>query len=168
MNCRFGHQTCSLVAGLLVAAACGSSPEVSAGAALTAADSTAIRQLHDRYVAAWLADDTSGVLALFEPDAVILPPGHQPVSGRDSIRGYWWPTDGSVTRISSFTWMLQELQGTPELAFTRGESALGWSYTKAGATSRSTSRSVSLTVLRRVAPGEWRIARQMWGPPLTR
>ena len=133
---------------------------------LTTADSAAIAALQNRYVAAWLADDTAAVLALFENDAMILPPGRRPVRGIDSIRAYWWPTDGSTTRILSFTWKAHEVSGTDRLAFSQGESDLRWRYTKAGSTSESSSRSVNLSVLRRARSGEWRIARQMWGPAL--
>jgi ketosteroid isomerase-like protein len=145
---------------------CGGSLDATTHSALGASDSAAIRRLQDRYVASWLADDTAGVLALFEPDAMILPPGRRPITGIDSIRAYWWPRDGSSTHILTFTLSMDELQGAPPFAFTRGESTLGWTYSKAGTTSRSTSRSLSLTMLRRSASGEWRIARQMWGPAL--
>jgi uncharacterized protein (TIGR02246 family) len=133
---------------------------------LTTADSAAVAALQNRYVAAWLADDTAAVLALFENDAMILPPGRQPVRGIDSIRAYWWPRDGSTTRILSFTLKASDISGTDRLAFTHGESALRWRYAKGGSTSESASRSVNLSVFRRAPSGEWRIARQMWGPPL--
>jgi len=133
---------------------------------LTGADSAAIAALQNRYVAAWLADDTAAVLALFENDAMILPPGRQPVRGVDSIRAYWWPTDGSTTRILSFAWKPGDISGTDRLAFSHGQSELRWRYTKGGSTSESSSRSVNLSVFRRAPSGEWHIARQMWGPPL--
>jgi uncharacterized protein (TIGR02246 family) len=133
---------------------------------LTARDSSAIDSVKTAYVRAWLADDTSGVLATLDPQAVLLPPGRLPVTGHDAIRQFWWPPDGSHTTITSFTWTLDELEGTPEMAYTRGVSNLVWRYVKDTVRSEQTSRNISLTILRRDADGRWRIVRQMWGPSL--
>jgi ketosteroid isomerase-like protein len=133
---------------------------------LTARDSSAIEAVHAAYVSAWLKDDTAGVLATLDSTAVLLPPGHSPVTGHRAIRAYWWPTDGSRTTITAFTWTMDELAGTPELAFTRGTSSLAWRYVKDTVRSEQSSRNVSLTLLAPGADGRWRILRQMWGPPL--
>jgi ketosteroid isomerase-like protein len=133
---------------------------------LTARDSSAIEAVHAAYVSAWLKDDTAGVLATLDSTAVLLPPGHSPVTGHRAIRSYWWPTDGSRTTITAFTWTMDELAGTPELAFTRGTSSLAWRYVKDTVRSEQSSRNVSLTLLAPGADGRWRILRQMWGPPL--
>lgn len=133
---------------------------------LTTPDSSAIEAVKTEYVRAWLADDTAGVLATLDSAAVLLPPGRLPVRGQDSIRAYWWPTDGSRTTITQFEWNLEELGGTPRLAFTRGISTVGWRYEKDTLRSSQTSRSTNLTILARGADGRWRILRQMWGASL--
>jgi ketosteroid isomerase-like protein len=61
---------------------------------------------------------------------------------------------------------VDELKGTPELAYTRGVSTVGWRYQKDTVRSEQSTRSVSLTILAPGADGQWRIVRQMWGPPL--
>ena len=133
---------------------------------LTSRDSTAIESVRAAYVRAWLEDDTAGVLATLDTAAVLLPPGRLPLAGHDAIRAFWWPTDGSRTRITSFDWAVDELKGTPELAYTRGVSTVGWRYQKDTVRSEQSTRSVSLTILAPGADGQWRIVRQMWGPPL--
>jgi uncharacterized protein (TIGR02246 family) len=133
---------------------------------LTARDSSDIQAVQSAYVRAWLADDTSGVLATLDTSAVLLPPGRLPVKGEREIRAYWWPTDGSRTTITAFDWDLEELAGTPELAFTRGVSTVAWRYEKDTVRAEQTTRSTNLTILSRGADGRWRILRQMWGPPL--
>ena len=133
---------------------------------LTARDSSAIESLQAAYVKAWLADDTSAVLATMDSAAMLLPPGRLPVQGHDSIRAYWWPTDGSHTTITAFDLSVEELVGTKHLAFTRGVSTVAWRYEKDTVRSEQTSRTTSLTILARGADGRWRIIRQMWGPPL--
>jgi uncharacterized protein (TIGR02246 family) len=133
---------------------------------LTARDSSEIAEVRSAYVQAWLADDTAGVLATLDPNAVLLPPGRPPLEGVREIRAFWWPTDGSRTTITAFDWTLDELAGTPELAFTRGISTIAWRYEKDTVRAEQTTRSANLTILTRGADGRWRILRQMWGPPL--
>jgi uncharacterized protein (TIGR02246 family) len=133
---------------------------------LTSRDSSAIEAVRTEYVRAWLADDTAGVLATMDSAAVLLPPGHLPLSGKEAIRAYWWPTDGSRTTITQLDWTLAEVAGTPGLAFSRGMSTVGWSYQKDTVRSEQTSRSTNLTIFTRGTDGRWRILRQMWGPPL--
>jgi hypothetical protein len=91
---------------------------------LTARDSSAIEGVRSAYVRAWLTDDTAGLLATLDAEAVLLPPGHLPISGHRAIREFRWPTDGSRTTTTGFEWTLDELGGTPELAFTPGVSTV--------------------------------------------
>jgi uncharacterized protein (TIGR02246 family) len=133
---------------------------------LTARDSSAIRAVQAEYVRAWIADDTTGVLATLDSAAVLLPPGRSPVKGHRAIREFWWPSDGSRTTITQLDWNLEELAGTPPLAFSRGISTVAWRYQKDTVRSEQSSRSTNLTILTRGADGQWRILRQMWGPPL--
>jgi ketosteroid isomerase-like protein len=88
------------------------------------------------------------------------------VTGHAAIRSFWWPQDGSRTRITSFDWDIQELGGHQSLAFTRGISAVAWTYDRDTLHQISSSRSVNLSVLTRQADGRWLISHQMWGPPL--
>lgn len=136
------------------------------GQGLTAQDSSAIEDVRSAYVRAWLADDTAGVLATLDSAAVLLPPGRLPVEGQRAIRAYWWPTDGSRTTITAFDWTLDEIGGTPQLAFSRGISTVAWRYEKDTVRAEQTTRSANLTLLSRGPDGRWRILRQMWGPPL--
>ena len=129
---------------------------------LSDADRAAIRALDSSFVTGWLRDDTTAVLALFASDAQLLPPGSQPVVGVDAIRGWWWPSDGSRTRIVSFVRSIDEIVGTQDLAFMRGTGTLRWTYTKNGSTSTQSNRSLDLIVMARDATGSWRIIRQMW------
>ncbi|MFN0150125.1 MAG: YybH family protein [bacterium] len=138
----------------------------SAAAALTAADSTAIRAVENEYVAAWLRDDVAGVLATFDSTATILPPGKLPISGASAIRDHWWPQDGSTTKITAFEWAIEEIGGAEAYAFTRGISTVSWTYDKDETHQEATVRSPNLTLLRKRPDGTWRITHQMWGPPI--
>ncbi len=134
--------------------------------ALSAADSSAIRATQAEYVRAWLADDTAAVLATLSRGAMLMPPRGLPVKGDSSIRAYWWPQDGSRTKISGFTWDVEEMTGESNLAYIRGFSTLAWTYEKDTLRQSSYSRSANLTLMRKEPDGRWRISHQMWGPAL--
>jgi uncharacterized protein (TIGR02246 family) len=153
-----------LLAGTAWLLACGADRQLSRG--LTARDSSAIEAVRTAYVHAWLSDDTAGVLATLDSNAVLLPPGQLPVTGHRAIRAFWWPADGSRTTITAFEWSVNELGGTPDLAYTRGVSSIAWRYEKDTMRSEQSTRNMSLTLFAPGADGQWRILRQMWGPAL--
>jgi uncharacterized protein (TIGR02246 family) len=139
-------------------------PNEARGAPLNQGDIAAITALDSAYVRSWLNDDAASVLALFMSDAQLLPPGWPPVSGIDAIRKYWWPQDGSRTKITKFERTIGEIGGNRDLAFLRSTTTLSWEYTKDGKTTAQTSRSTELQLLMRNQAGAWRVARQMWSP----
>lgn len=134
------------------------------GRQLTEADRTAIRALDSLYVNAWLRDDTTAVLATLAPDAVLMPAGQRPLGGLDAIRNFWWPTDGSSTRVTAYTTTIDEIGGTRDLAYVRGTGQISFTYTKDTVSSDITSRSMTLTVVEPGPDGRWRIVQRMWGP----
>jgi len=129
---------------------------------LSEKDRSAIRALDSTFVNGWLNDDANAVLSVFVPDAVLFPPGMNPVRGLPAIRSYWWPQDGSRTKITAFDRHIDEIEGTDELAFLRGTATLSWTYEKDGQKSSQTSRSTDLLLLTQDAKGNWHVIRQMW------
>jgi uncharacterized protein (TIGR02246 family) len=129
---------------------------------LSAGDRAAIRALDSAFVQAWLRDDTTAVLGLFATDAVLMPPGSAPRTGQAAIRAYWWPADGSRTRITAFDRSIAEIGGSRELAFVRGTASLTWDYAKDGKSSAQKGRSTDLMLVAPDASGRWRIVRHMW------
>ena len=122
----------------------------------------ALRALDSTFVQGWLKNDTAAVLGVFAPDAVLLPPGHAPVSGVSAIKAYWFPTDGSHTRITSFTRHLDEIDGNGSMAYVRGTATLSWEMVQHGKTTKQTSRSTDLLVVRQDEDGHWRVVQQAW------
>jgi len=145
-------------ASMLTLLACGSS------AGLSTADRAAIRGLDSAYVDAWLRDDTAAVLATLAPEAVLMPAGQLPLTDPAAIRDFWWPRDGSRTRVTSYTTTIDEIAGAGDLAYVRGTGVLAFTYEKGGVRSEITSRNMTLTIVTRGSDGRWRIARRMWGP----
>lgn len=124
----------------------------------------AIHGLDSAYVDAWLRDDTAAVLATLASDAVLMPVGQRPLTDLDAIGDFWWPTDGSHTRVTAYTTTIDEIGGGPDLAYVRGTGQLAFTYEKDGVRSNVTSRNMTLTLVKRAADGQWRISRRMWGP----
>ena len=130
---------------------------------LTAADQRAVRAVDSAFVDAWLRDDTTAIMNTLAPDAVLMPAGQSVLSTPAAIRAFWWPSDGSSTRILTFDRSIDELGGEGDVAWMRRTDSLTFTYAKAGTTSSLTSRSMSLAVLRRQPNGAWRFSRVMWG-----
>jgi ketosteroid isomerase-like protein len=131
---------------------------------LTTADSMALRALDQAYVEAWLADDTVAVLRTLAPDAVMMPAGARPLTTPDAIRDFWWPSDGSHTRITQYTTTIDEMAGGPFLAYMRGTGRLTFTYVKDTLRLHQTTRTMTLTLLTRAPDGRWRIRSRMWAP----
>jgi ketosteroid isomerase-like protein len=92
-----------------------------------------------------------------------MPPGSPTVTGVAAIRAFWWPTDGSHTRITSFVRTIAEIDGGGTFAYVRGTGTLGWTYAKQGEQPKAqTSRSNDLMIYARDATGQWRVTRQIW------
>jgi ketosteroid isomerase-like protein len=132
-------------------------------ATLTTADSAALRAVDQAYVEAWLADDTAAVLATLTSDAVLMPAGVGPLATPKAIRDFWWPRDGSRTRVTQYTTTIDEIAGTQDLAYMRGTGRLSFIYEKDTLRLEQTNQTMTLTVLVRAADGRWRINRRMWG-----
>jgi ketosteroid isomerase-like protein len=60
------------------------------------------------------------VLETLAPDAVVMPAGVQPLQGDSAIRRFWWPDDGSSTRVIRYTTKLDEIGGVAPTAYVRG------------------------------------------------
>lgn len=123
---------------------------------------TAVRDVNARYVSAWLANDADAVMALFEPEAIIVPSGQCPIVGRDAVRAFWFPNDGSVTTIHKFTSEIVTVRVDDNVAFTAQSTTLRWSYEKDGAKLSKEQQGYAMTILRRQADGGWRIWKQSW------
>jgi uncharacterized protein (TIGR02246 family) len=87
------------VAAALVAG-CGGGPP-----ALDSASRSAIEATVDRYVAASNEGDADALTALYADDAVLLPPDHEPIQGREAIGEFW--SEGTDTGLEVSTLRLE-------------------------------------------------------------
>jgi hypothetical protein len=93
-----------------------------------------------------------------------MPAGIRPLQDDSAIRAFWWPTDGSRTRVTQYATTVDEIGGSPPFAFVRGTGALSFIYEKETTRLEQTSRNMTLTLVAKQADGDWRISRRMWGP----
>jgi len=134
--------------------------------ALDPTDERKVRAVTDTYVFAWRKNEPSAVLAVFWPDAVLIPQGRAAIRGFDAIRAFWWPA-GSPTTVTGFTHTTDEAGGSGSFAFTRGSFVLDFEWESDGKRKRQRNRGNYVMLLRRGPAGEWRISHRMWAdlPP---
>ncbi len=157
---RLGHRLVIAAVLLATGAAFGCSASVSVRS--TEQDAEAVRAVADAYVDGWLQDDADAVMATLSPDAVLLPQGSAPIQGEEAIRNFWWPAEGTVTRVTRYESSIDDLQISGTLAYVRGFAELTFTWEQDGETAEQTSKSAYLMTLRRDG-GDWRITNRMWG-----
>jgi ketosteroid isomerase-like protein len=101
-------------------------------------------------------------VATLAPDAVLMPGGHRPLETPAQISEFWWPRDGSQTRVTTFARQIEELSGGHDFAFVRGRDSVAFTYRKGTISASQVSRTMTLSVVRRGRDGRWRISRMMW------
>ncbi|MDX1619108.1 MAG: DUF4440 domain-containing protein, partial [Balneolaceae bacterium] len=102
-------------------------------------------------------------LRLLAEDAIIMPSGIRPISGKKDIGRFWWPDDGSTTIIDFYETEIEEISGEGRLAYVRGTGHLEFSYENGGEMSEHSSDNMFLMVVRKNDDGQWKIWRRMWG-----
>ncbi len=73
--------------------------------ALDSASLGAIEQTVHRYVVASNQGDAAALTALYEEDAILLPPDHEPIRGREAIGDFW--AEGTDTGLELDTLRLE-------------------------------------------------------------
>ena len=120
----------------------------------SAADATgrhAVTQVIDSYLDAYRRNDASAIAGLYANDAVLLPPGHPLVRGRDDIRAYW-----SRGMESGFAMDTVRIEVAPGSGYVVGR----YYVPPEGDDDAETGKFV--IALRRDADGVWRITADIW------
>ena len=121
-----------------------------------------ILKIQKDYVDSWLQMDEQKVLFLFEDDARIQPNRLAPIEGKENMRAFWFPKDGSQTTINSYETELVGIDITDTIAISTQKSNLDWSYTKDTISFSMFQRGVGTTIYRKQKDSSWKIWRQMW------
>lgn len=134
----------------------------SAPGTVARAGEAGVRAADAAYVKAWIDNDERAVLETLAPDAVLMPAGHYPLKSVADIRGFWWPQDGSTTRILSFARTIDELTVVGDMAMVQGTDSVTFEYDKGATHLKQKSDSMTLAIYRLQPSGDWRISRMMW------
>ncbi|NER13045.1 hypothetical protein GWK08_06315 [Leptobacterium flavescens] len=125
-------------------------------------DETAIRQIHEDYVSGWLETDEEKIMGLLEENSRIQPNRLAPIEGKDKIREFWFPKDGSKTTINEYKTEIISLDILDSLAITTHSSLLDWSYQKDSTNFGMRQKGFNTTLYRKQKNGSWKIWRSMW------
>lgn len=124
-------------------------------------DEAMVRNLSQQYVAAWLAGDADAVLALYAPDAVLIPHhGDEPVVGLENIRLFWFNPAYPPTRVLKMENTAVEADGSGDMAFVRGTGYLEYEYQN----QRFSNQGNFIQIFKR-GPNGWKIYRHIWNDP---
>jgi len=104
------------------------------------------------FVEALARGDAAAVAQLYTPDALLLPPGRDPVEGRPAIAAYW---QGAAEGIGGATLDTVEVGDHGDEAYEVGR------YTLADPAGEPIDRGSYIVLWRRVQ-GAWRLHRDIW------
>lgn len=125
-------------------------------------DYEAIMEIRKKYLEGWRLMDEMQVMSLLEENARIQPNRLAPIQGKDAIRDFWFPDDGSITKIHEYETEILNIDVRDTLAFSTQTSYLNWSYHKDTISIGRIQRGLGTTIYRKQKNGEWKIWRQMW------
>ncbi len=119
---------------------------------------TAIAELAEAWDAGWNAGDGTAIAALYTEDAMLLPPGSEPISGREAIAAFW---QGEVESGS-------QSQLTPGAVEDFGDTAIevngSWVATAPDGSHLDHGK---YTVVYKKVDGAWLMHRDMWNSSMT-
>ena len=119
-----------------------------------------IKALDEKDIAASLAQDHQGLLALWDPEGIAIPPNQAPIVGVEQIEA--WLTQPAETEyeVTRYEHHFEERRILGEWAFEWG------TYWSAAAPLDGSegfeSTGKLLRILRRQPDGEWKVARAIW------
>ena len=126
------------------------------------ADQNVLNNMHQQYIEGWKTMNKEMVMSLFEEDAIIQPNRLKPIQGKENIKAFWFPNDGSVTTIHNFNTKEIAFQTMDTLAIATYTSNLDWSYKKGETIMARDQKGVNTVIYRKQLDGSWKIWRRMW------
>jgi len=144
---------------LALCALTGAACQGQSTATLAEADQASIRQAADAWVAAAKAMDSEAMAALYDADAMLLPPNHEVVKGSTAIAEFFvsFPpfTDLQAQQI--------ELDGRGDMAYARGSFSMMIQLPDGVSVPE---RGKYMEIWRKQADGSWKILRDMFSSDL--
>src|SRR5262245_59068769 len=117
-----------------------------------------------RYRLAWLSNNPDEIMSTLTDEPLLIPSGHEEISGAANVRAFWWPVDGPRTRVIAMLLLVDKAEVGGDIAYTRGRGDLTYAVEPSPGHegTPTTNRSTFINILRRQADGRWLIAERMW------
>jgi len=135
-------------------------------APLHAADDAAVRDAiriaEESFARAEIAGDVAGMMEIYAEDAVLFPPGEDPVAGRSAATAWIRRRRLSATKISREQFETSGLDVCADLAVETGTVARDREAPGGAPTTMGTPY---MAVWKRQSDGSWRIQKEMWSRP---
>jgi uncharacterized protein (TIGR02246 family) len=128
----------------------------------TAGERQAIAALHETDMVASMARDIDTLVSLCSDDCVLLPPGQEPIRGREAVRESLErdAEQGQTYRITEYVHEFEEVRILDGWAFEWGRFRAAAEPVRGGSPIRSSGK--ILRVLKRQTDGAWKVARSIW------
>ncbi|NKX54636.1 YybH family protein [Arthrobacter mobilis] len=128
----------------------------------TERDLAAIKRLHDIDMRASKEGDFATLRTLMTADAVVLPPGGRPISGRDEIAAHFVRTKAAMRRFEVLDYVLDfaEVRIAGDYAFEWGEIRGSMRVRPDGRPAHSSYK--VMRILQKQSDGEWKVHRTIW------
>jgi len=126
------------------------------------ADMAAIHQLHEMDMAAAKIDDINTLITLMTDDCILLPPGQEPIRGRDAIWKFMQEQlpENQKYEITEYVQQFEEVKIIGEWAY-EWATFNGIYHLKSGGPDLY-ERSRLFRILRRQPDSSWKVARSIW------
>jgi ketosteroid isomerase-like protein len=122
----------------------------------------AIEKIQRDYVYYWLKLDENRLMNLIDDNASIQPNTLKPIVGKENIRAFWFPNDGSKTTINEFTTKIVHFSMVDNLAITTHHSFLDFTYEKGTTLLKSKQKGINTTIYKQQQDKTWKIWKSMW------
>jgi uncharacterized protein (TIGR02246 family) len=126
------------------------------------AEMVAIEKLHETDMAAAKIHDINTLITLMTDDCILLPPGQEPIRGRDAIWKFMQEQlpENQKYEITEYVQSFEEVKIIGEWAF-EWATFHGTYHLKSGGPDLY-ERSRLFRILRRQPDGSWKVARSIW------
>jgi uncharacterized protein (TIGR02246 family) len=138
----------------------GQAQSTSSSPAFASTDRDAVVAVTQEYRDAWLANDSTRVMAVFTANAILLPSGLAPVAGESAMRAFWFPTEGARTTVTAMEQNVTDVTGSGNRAVATGRGSL--SFKVGDEVQVRTQISWFANVLAKQSDGRWLITKRIW------
>lgn len=121
-----------------------------------------IEKIHNAYINSWVKMDEASLMNLFDDNASIQPNTLKPIIGKENIRAFWFPKDGSKTIIHSFTTKIINFSIVDDLAISTHSSFLDYTYEKGTTVIKRKQKAINTTLYKKQPNKTWKIWKSMW------